>query len=72
MDECLETKNIVPIWEKCMLNVKEAAEYFNLGEKKIRNLAEDYADYGFILHNGSKLLIKRKKFEEFINETSSI
>lgn len=62
----------VPIWEKFALTIQEAAQYFNLGEKKIRKLAQEHLDFGFVLQNGNKTLIKRKKFEEFINSTSSI
>lgn len=65
-------KGFVPVWEKFTLTVNEAARYFNLGEKKIRKLADDYEDYGFVLQNGSKTLIKRRKFEEFINETNAV
>lgn len=62
----------VPIWEKFTLTISEASQYFNIGEKKLRKLAEDYTDSGFIIHNGSKTLIKRKSFEDFLNKTSSI
>ena len=62
----------VPIWEKYTLTISEATQYFNLGEKKLRYLADNYRDYGFTLQNGNKVLIKRKKFEEFINETSAV
>ena len=62
----------VPIWEKFALTIQEAAQYFNLGEKKIRKLAQEHLDFGFVLQNGNKTLIKRKKFEEFINSTRSI
>lgn len=64
--------NIVPIWEKFALTISEATEYFNLGEKKMRYLVNEYSDSGFILQNGTKILIKRKKFEEFLNETSMV
>ena len=62
----------VPIWEKFALTIGEASQYFNIGEKKLRKLAEDYTDDGFIIRNGSKTLIKRKSFEDFLNETNSI
>lgn len=68
----INNKNFVPIWEKFTLTVNEAAQYFNLGEKKIQKLADDYKDYGFVLQNGNKTLIKRNKFEEFINETNAV
>ena len=31
-------KLIVPIWEKELLSVKEAAAYFGIGENKIREM----------------------------------
>ena len=36
-----EAKKPMPICEKYMLTIKEAAEYFNIGIKKMRRLAED-------------------------------
>ena len=62
----------IPIWKKFTLTIQEAAQYFNIGEKKLRKLAQDYSDYGFVLQNGSKVLIKREKFEEFIDATGSV
>lgn len=64
----------IPIWEKHLLTVSEAEIYFNIGEKKIRKLVDDHlnSEYNFFLYNGVKLLIKRKKFETFLNETTSI
>lgn len=62
----------IPIWEKYMLTIDEAAKYFNLGNKKVRQIAREYEDSDFILRNGNKSLIKREKFEEFLNETSLI
>lgn len=62
----------VPIWEKFNLTISESKEYFNIGEKKLRKMIDDYMDYGFVIQNGTKILIKRKKFEEFLNDTTSI
>lgn len=56
---------------KYALTVKEAAFYFNIGEKKIRRLAEDNTD-SFSFLCGNKYLIIRSKFEEFLLETSAI
>ncbi len=63
-------KNL-PIWEKFALTVNEAMQYFNIGEKKIRKFVDNYEDYDFVMMNGTKALIKRKKFEDFLNDTSS-
>ena len=65
-------KEKVPVWEKFALTIQEAAQYFNIGEKKLRYLVQDHIDGGFVLQNGNKILIKRGMFERFINTTSAI
>lgn len=62
----------VPISEKYMLTIAEACEYFNIGDKKLRKLIDENKGAEYIMTNGTKYLIKRKKFEEFIDKTSSI
>lgn len=62
----------VPVWEKFTLTIQEAAGYFNLGEKKIRQLVRENEESGFVLQNGNKILIKREKFEEYINSVNSV
>lgn len=64
----------VPIWKKYILTVNEAVEYFNISNKKIRKLV-DYdinSDSRFALLNGTKILIKRKKLEEFLDAVETI
>lgn len=60
------------ISEKYNLTIAEASEYFNIGEKKIRQIVQENNTADFILYNGAKLLIKRAKFEQFIDEVSCI
>lgn len=43
-----------------------------IGEKKLRRLANDNLDAGFVIQNSVKILIKRQRFEQFLNELSSI
>ena len=62
----------VPISEKYMLTIAEACEYFNIGDKKLRKLVDENKGAEYIMTNGTKYLIKRKKFEEFIDKISSI
>lgn len=62
----------IRICEKYNLTISEASEYFNIGEKKLRQIVQENATADFILNNGVKVLIKRVKFEQFIDETSSI
>lgn len=64
-------KHEVPIADKALLTLEEAAAYFNLGVNKLRELTGD--DHcPFVLWNGSKRLIKRKALEEFLNTQFSI
>ena len=60
------------ISEKYTLTVAEACEYFNIGDKKLRKLIDENKGAEYIITNGKKYLIKRKKFEDFIDKTSSI
>ena len=56
----------VPIHEKVMLTIEEAAKYSNIGEHKIRELVND-PKCDFALRSGvKKILIKRKRFENFL------
>ena len=50
----------VPIWEKYTLTIEEASKYFRIGEKKLRKLAEENLDAGWVIVNGNRIQIKRK------------
>ena len=43
-----------------------------IGEKKLRQIASENLDSGFVIQNGVKVLIKRKRFETFLEELSAI
>ena len=62
----------VPVWKKYTLTIAEASEYFNIGEKKLRQLVQENSTSDFILNNGVKVLIKRMKFEAYIDGVYSI
>lgn len=61
----------VPIWEKSNLTLEEAASYSNIGINKLRELTNDER-CTFVLFVGSKRLIKRKPFDNFIEKVYSI
>ena len=63
---------IVPLENRYAMTVETAAEYFGLGQKKIRRLAEDNPHAGFSLQNGNRLMIKRKAFEAFLDQLDSV
>lgn len=67
----LKEKNQVPIWCKCNLTIGEAAEYFNIGENKLRELT-DSPNCDFVLYIGTKKLIKREKLEKYLDEEFSL
>lgn len=60
------------VCEKYALTVAEAAVYFGIGEKKLRSMIDDYSHLGLFLENGVKKMIKRKKFEDFLDEAFAI
>ena len=39
----------VASWEKYTLTIEEASKYFRLGEKKLRKLAEENIDAGWVI-----------------------
>lgn len=57
----------VPIWEKYTLTIKEASKYFRIGENKLRKLAEENLTSGWVIMNGNRIQIKRKKFEKMLD-----
>lgn len=68
----MDNSYIIPIWEKYSLSAKEAASYFNIGENKIRAIANEHRDADWVLWNNSKMLIKREKFEKYLDNLNCI
>lgn len=60
-------RNNIPVWEKYALTIVEAAEYFGIGEKKLRRIMKEHLDDGFVIQNGAKILVKRRMFEEYLD-----
>lgn len=65
-------KETVPIYRKYNLTIAEASKYFGIGEKTLRRIVSDNPAADYILMVGTKVLIKRKLFEQFVDEVSSI
>lgn len=62
----------IPYWQKYLLTLREATDYFHIGEKKLRQIVDENMDAKFILESGNRVMIKRKLFEKFLDETSVI
>ena len=56
----------VPVWEKANLSLEEAAAYFGIGINKLRDMTND-ENCPFVLYVGSKKLVKRREFEQYIS-----
>ena len=55
----------LPIDRKMLLSIREAAEYSNIGINKIDELLKQ-PNCPFVLHVGTRKLVQRRAFEEFI------
>ena len=67
----LRNDDSVPLWQKSNLTLDEAAVYSGIGKNRIRQLSDD-ENCEFVLWVGTKRLIKRKQFDEFISKQYSI
>lgn len=61
-----EAMEKVPIHLKMVLTIKEAAEYSNIGINKIEALLKQ-PNCPFVLYVGTRKLVKRMEFEEYIS-----
>lgn len=60
----------IPVWEKANLTIQEASALFQIGERELRKRTEE-PSCDFVLFKGTHKLIKRKKFEEYLNGIST-
>ena len=54
----------VPIWEKYTLTIEEASKYFRIGEKKLRKLAEENIDAGWVIVNGNRFRLSENNLKK--------
>ena len=62
----------IPYWERYLLTIREAAEYFHIGEKKLRQIVEENSTADFIIMNGNRAMIKRKTFEQYLDQATAV
>lgn len=62
----------VSLDSKVLLNIKEASDLFGIGQHRLREMVRE--DYGSKYHLmlGRTIKIKRKQFEEFIDNVEQI
>lgn len=61
----------IPIWHRPTLSVAEASAYAGIGTSKIYEMTEK-ENCPFVLWIGSRRIIKRKSFDEFLERQYSI
>ena len=63
--------NIAPE-KKFNLTIEEACAYFNIGEHKMRHIVAENPRAKFVLRIGTKTLIKKTAFEDFVLQTNAL
>lgn len=63
-----DKKTQIPVEHKINLTVAEAAEYSNIGQNRIEKLLRS-PNCPFVLFVGTRKLVKRKEFEQFLSDT---
>lgn len=72
-DSKLLTLEEMPISQKPLLTVVEAAKYFQIGETNIRRITRQYCDSDFIYwKDNTRVYIRRAAFEKFLDRQNSI
>ena len=77
MKEAVPVKEVkdsptVSIADKYSLSIQEAAEYYGIGEKRLRSIISEHYNEPFILEIGSHQRIKRRLFEEFLDQATAV
>lgn len=67
----MREKASVPIKDKLNLTIEEAAAYSGISERVLRDRIAE-SNFDFILKNGTKTQIKRKKFEQYLESVDAI
>ena len=71
MTSLLKKKKEVRISEKPTITLEEAAAYTGIGINRLRSIS-NRSDCKFVFFVGSKRMIKRKQFEDFLESSYSI
>ena len=62
----------IDFWYQHNLTIEQASAYFCIGENKMRKIVEEHPTEKFILRNGSRTLIKKELFGEYIDKQNVI
>lgn len=65
-------KENISIAHKYSLSVSEAAKYFGIGEKRLRYIISENIGADYILEVGTHIRIKREKFEQYLDNITTL
>ena len=66
-----EKENLVPVWERITTSLEEAAAYSGIGVRKLRDMT-DKPECNYVIWVGNRRMIKRKKFDEYLESAYSV
>lgn len=66
------SKSTSPLSDRFTLSIRDAATYFSIGENKLRQIVKDNPEARLSITSGNRILIKRKAFENFLEESGCI
>lgn len=72
MDRGKINEGAIPVWKRYALTIEEAANYYHIGENKLRVIADEHPEADYIIMNGNRILIKRQKFEEYLDHATVV
>ena len=62
----------VPTYRKYTIGIDEAARYYGIGTKKLRQIIADNPSGDFFLETGRHVQIKRRQFEAYLDNASAL
>ena len=62
----------IPVWHRYTMTIEEAAGYYHIGEGKFRMLIDQNPHEDFYVMNGNRVLIKRAKFERYLDQATAV
>ena len=62
----------VPTYLKYTIGIDEAARYYGIGTKKLRQIIADNPSGDFFLEVGRHVLLKRRQFEAYLDNASAL
>lgn len=62
----------IPTDRKYTIGITEAAAYYGIGEKRLRQIVADHPNGEFFIEIGRHVLIKRRQFEAFLDNSSCL